>query len=67
MKSTREYHIEMNPPEIELAPDARRATVRTTVTRRHPRPIGSGDNVSTQSTTFHLERSGDRWMIVGIK
>lgn len=67
MKNTREYHIEMSAPEIELAPDGRRATARASVTRRHPRPIGSGNNVTTQATTFQLERSGERWMIVGIK
>jgi serine/threonine-protein kinase len=67
MKNTREYHIEMSAPEIELAPDGRRATARASVTRRHPRPIGSGDNVTTQATTFQLERSGERWVIVGIK
>ena len=67
MKNTREYQIEMSSPEIELAPDGRKATARATVTRRHPRPIGSGDNVTTQATTFHLDRTGERWMIVAIK
>ena len=67
MKNTRRYQIEMSSPEIELTADGRRATARATVTRRHPRPIGSGDNVTTQTTTFHLERSGERWMIVAIK
>ncbi len=67
MRNTREYQIEMSSPEIELGPDGRRATARATVTRRQARPIGSGDNVTTQSTTFQLERSGDRWMIVAIR
>jgi serine/threonine-protein kinase len=67
MRNTREYQLEMSSPEIEVAPDGRRATARATVTRRQARPIGSGDNVTTQATTFQLERSGERWMIVAIR
>ena len=67
MKNTRDYQIEMSAPEVELGADGRQATARATVTRRTPRGIGSGDNATTQATTFHLERRGDRWMIVAIK
>jgi TonB family protein len=60
------YQIDISVKEIVVDPDARGATVTSTVTRRYRPRAGSPDG-NTVTQTFRLEKRGDHWMIVGLR